>query len=138
MVSIEPVWSAELSGVSELQEFLAALDRCRTISRSVKQLFHIKARQQPALRLSINLRSFLGLAATKEINNILLEGFTAEEHASLVALDSSDLPVRLKEIGHGLHNAHARWILSRALCKQLKAAHSARYKCIDFNPSKGQ
>ena len=78
------------------------------------------------LRLALNLKIFAGLSVLRKVDDILVYGLTIRERDVLMELDGKQLPIRSREVAHGLMNIHERYIVMRSLSKALHEAKEAR------------
>lgn len=123
------VWCRSYPTITEIQELIAVLPQCKLSEASVR-VFRVLAGQPPDRRLAINLKSFLGLCMQHEIKNVLNEGLNDKERRALSELDASNLPVRLREVAHGLLNVHERWCMLKGLAKPFQEARAARMNYV--------
>lgn len=92
------------------------------ISKSTRLLFAKLAVLSPRVRLAVNLKTLIGLMVSSGVSNILTEGLTPLEHASLVELDLRGLSLSSRETAHGLLNIHERWSIAKALRRVFRRA----------------
>lgn len=84
------------------------------------------AQYPPPLRLAINLKSMFGIAAKRDIDDLMLHTLTDAERYALLELDKRHVLVQAKEIAHGLLNIHERWIVWKAVSRPIREAHIAK------------
>lgn len=121
----QKMYSNSLTSVSKLKELVLEMKRIG-ISAKTRRLFERMASYAPPLRLAINIKTFMGETAVREVEDILQHGITPAERAALVELDSSQMPVHLREVAHGLLNLHERWIVRKALAKPIRDGWSLK------------
>jgi hypothetical protein len=119
------MYSNSLASLRKLKALALAMKHIG-ISTKTRRLFERMASYPPPLRLAINIKTFMGETAVREVEDILRHGITPAERAALVELDSSKLPVHLREVAHGLLNLHERWIVKRALSKPIRDGWSLK------------
>jgi hypothetical protein len=92
------------------------------ISEDSKILLARLAVLRPEARLAHNLSILLILMRNSPVYNILTEGLSAREHATLVELDLHVLSLAARETAHGLLNVHERWCAAKELRRLFKQA----------------
>lgn len=70
----------------------------------VKRFSHL----EPAVRLSVNLKSILDSLAVKEVTNILSDGLSKAERQVLMEIDASDMSLESRRTAHTLFNLDTR------------------------------
>lgn len=96
--------------------------KAANISEQAMILFARLAALRPERRLAHNLSTLTSLMCQTPVYNILTEGLTPEEHASLVELDLHVLSIAARETAHGLLNVHERWCVAKELRRIFKQA----------------
>lgn len=119
------MYSNSLASQGKLKELVLAM-RHIGISTKTRCLFERMASYSPPLRLAINIKTFMGETIVREVEDILQHGITPAERAALIELDSSKLPIYLREVAHGLLNLHERWIVKKALSKPIRDGWSLK------------
>lgn len=121
----QKMYSNSLASLGRLREMVLVM-RQLEISAKTRRLFERMASYPPPIRLAINIKTFMGETAVHEVDDILRHGITPAERAALIELDSSRMPVHLREVAHGLLNLHERWIVKRALSKPIRDGWSLK------------
>jgi hypothetical protein len=89
------------------------------VSHETRILLARLASYPPVVRLTVNLKTLLGLMASlpkyRTIHSVLKEGLLPEEQSALAELDIMGLSINAREIAHGLLNVHERWIVMKDL-----------------------
>lgn len=130
----EHIFSKSLPSTDELLELLRELER-RHASPATRELFRVLASYPPDLRLGINVKRFLGeLVLKPNVDDILIDGLRPVEKKALEELDQLGMPLRLREVGHGLLGIHERYLVKRALSKAARDAKESPGRCIDTRP----
>jgi hypothetical protein len=102
--------------------------RERNIAADVIKLFTRLAVYPPGIRLAVNLKVLIGLLIhNPNMQNVLIDGLTEHERVALTTLDATGLPVRMREVAHGLINVHERWLLM----KQLRPAFIQAWNSVE-------
>lgn len=128
----ERIWCRSFPTRVEIMMLLQEMQKAG-LSESSYALVQKLATYPPALRLSMNLKTFLGEAVLRPIENVLTDGLSPTEKKVLGELDTRlSLPAR--EVAHGLFNIHERWMLKRTLSKKFDEAHDAYMKRFDPKP----
>ncbi len=128
----ERIWCRSFPTRIEIMMLRKEMDQAN-ISRAAKELVTKLSTYPPALRLSINLKTFLGEAVLRPIRDVLTDGLSPQEKKVLGELDTR-LSVSAREVAHGLFNIHERWMLKRALTKKFDEAHDAYLNRYDPKP----
>lgn len=136
MKSPESVYCRSFPNAGEIKELLRMIET-REISEITKEFFRMLASLPPEQRLAINLKTLLSLNAIRPVENILVDGLSERERKALVELDSSGVPIRIREIGHGLVNLHEKWKTMRSLGKSFREARAARGQFVPGKPLDG-
>ena len=118
----------------ELGQLLTALETLR-LSPATQQLFRRLAELPPEIRLAVNLKAFLKQNILCEITQILREGVTPAEYQALAEVDCSSLPLKLREVAHGLLSIRERWLLWQALKRSFKDARGAAAEYVQTEES---
>jgi hypothetical protein len=115
----------------ELRE-LGRLCREFGVSEPTKFALARLASYPPNIRLSVNLKTVIGLLAKDEKPkfSVLNDGLLKDEYAALVELDMKGLPSHAREIAHGLFNVHERWFLMKELRRLFRGAFRAKEEFI--------
>ncbi len=100
------------------------------VSRETRLLFGKKACQPPPLRLKGNLAVVMGQLLQGPVHKVLPDALTPDEHRALYELDIKKLPVKVREVAHGLLNIHERWCLLRAFSKTFGIARDSQGEFI--------
>ena len=129
----ERILSKSFPSKEEMGELLDELERSN-VSKQTYQLFRNLASWVPHLRLSINIKNLLGEAVLHDVNDVLVDGLQPVERRSLLEIDSLGLPVRIREVAHGMLNIHERWIVKRALNQAMKKAKESHTSVLDRKP----
>jgi hypothetical protein len=96
------------------------------VSRRSRMLLAKLASYPPNVRLSINLKTTVGLMVNGPFHGVLQHGLTALERATLVELDMCGLSTGARELAHGLLSVHERYMLLRPLRRLFKPAVEAK------------
>lgn len=128
----ERIWCRSFPTRVEILLLLKEMEKAR-VSEPSRELVMKLAKYPPALRLSVNLKTFLGEAVLRPIRDVLTDGLSPQEKKVLGELDTR-LPVSAREVAHGLFNIHERWMLKRALSKKFDDAHEAYLNRFDPKP----
>ena len=87
--------------------------RDKGVSDETRMLLARLASYPPAVRLTVNLKTLLGLMTGlpkyRTIHSVLGEGLLPVERQALVELDMCGLSIHAREVAHGLLNVHERW-----------------------------
>jgi hypothetical protein len=126
----DKVWSRSFPRGEEIRELIEELER-RGASLTTKNIFKTLACLRPDLRLAVNLKNLLGMNVLHEVENVLAEGLGPGEREALIELDKLDMPLRLKEVAHGLLSVHERWMLIKAMGRAFKEARNNRPHFLD-------
>ena len=129
----ERILSKSFPSTAEMGELLDELEK-NHVSKQTYQLFHSLASWAPCLRLSINIKNLLGEAVLHDIENVLHEGLQPVERRAIAEVENLGLPVRIREVAHGMLNIHERWIVKRALNQAMKKAKQSSGAILDRKP----
>lgn len=105
------------------------------VSERTKHVLARMASYPPPIRLSVNLKTLVGLMAASEkpkftAMDVLNDGLLPDEYAALAELDMKGLPTASREIAHGLFNVHERWLLMRELRKVFRLSFAVKDEYI--------
>ena len=132
----ERILSKSFPSREELNELLDELEK-NHVSCQTYQLFKSLVALPPDLRLSINIKCFLGEAVLHEINDVLVDGLQPVEKKALAEVGGLGLPVRILEVAHGVLNIHEKWIVKRALGQAMRKAKQSSGSFSDRRPLDG-
>jgi hypothetical protein len=92
------------------------------VSEETRMLLARLASYPPPIRLTVNLKTILGLMINGPITSILGEGLLPDERKALIELDLCGLSSKAREVAHGLLNIHERWCAMREFRRMYRAA----------------
>jgi len=133
MTTPERQYSRSFPNTGEIKEFLAALSHAG-VSKATIGFFESLASLPPDKRLAWSLICFLKMNANHEVKDILADGLNKEEKKALIELDSAGLPVRIRELGHGIIGVHEKYILIRSLGKSFREARANKTQYLRDRP----
>ena len=96
------------------------------VSERSRLLLAKLASYPPNVRLVVNLKATVGLMVGGPVYNVLRDGLTPLERATLVELDMCGLSTSARELAHGLLNVHERWVAIKSLRNLFKRAVDAK------------
>lgn len=95
------------------------------LSEKTCRLFTERASLRPHVRLAKSLDMMLSQALEADWERVE-DCLSEEERRALDELDRSSLPLRIKEIGHGVLDVHCRWQLMKSVGRLFREARRLR------------
>lgn len=117
----EKMWCRSFPSADDIRALLREA-QAHNVSPMAMQMLRWLAGMSPLRRLMHNLNVLLALCDHHEIRDILNQGLAPDERATLIELDSCELPVAMREVAHGLFNVHERWSTLKAIAKPMREA----------------